>query len=177
MEREFNIIVDWRGFELHPETPKGGLELSRLFPGGNGREREEHLQQFAAGFGIQGMRLSKKIPNTRRALGMAEFARDQGKLDAFRSRTMEACWKEGKDIEDSIVLRDLAAASGLDPEKATIAADDPEYLSRVDALRLEASQMQVSGIPTFVFRTERIVGCQPYEVVAAAALRAGARLR
>ena len=138
---------------------------------------EEHLQRFAAGFGIQGMKHSKKIPNTRRALGMAEFARDQGKLDVFRSRTMEAYWKEGKDIEDSAVLRDLAGASGLDPEKAILAADDPAYLSRIDALRLEASQMRISGIPTFVFATERIVGCQPYEVVAAAALRAGAKLK
>jgi predicted DsbA family dithiol-disulfide isomerase len=174
---EFDIQVDWRGFELHPETPRGGMELSRLYPGGISKDREEQMQQFAASFGIHDMKRAAKIPNTRRALGMAEFARDQDKLDSFRSLTMEAYWKEGQDIEDSEILRGLALASGLDPDIAIKAADDPVYLSRVDTLRLEATQNQVSGIPTFIFGAERVVGCQKYEVIAAAAKRAGAKPR
>jgi predicted DsbA family dithiol-disulfide isomerase len=177
LEKEFDITVDWRGFELHPETPRGGMELSRLFRGGSTRDMEAQLQRFASSFGIEGMRLSRRMPNTRRALAVAEFARDQGKLDEFRLRTMEAYWKDGKDIEDSEVLQNLAQASGLDPAKALKAADDPVYLDRVDALRLEANQIEVSGIPTFVFGTERIVGCQPYTEIAAAARRAGAKPR
>jgi predicted DsbA family dithiol-disulfide isomerase len=151
--------------------------LSRLIPGGVPPEREKQMQLFAAGFGIQGMKRSTRIPNTRRALALAEFARDQGKLDIFRSLAMEAYWKEGNDIEDSAILRNLAIASGLDPLKALAAADDPVYLGRVDTLRLEANQLQITGIPTFIFKTERIVGCQPYEIVAAAARRAGAYLK
>ena len=136
-----------------------------------------YIQQFAASFGIQGMKRSKRLPNTRRALAVAEFARDQGKLDEFRSLTMEAHWKDGKDIEDSAVLADLAMASGLDPEKALLAADDPAYLRRIDDLRLEYKQVGVGGIPTFVFGTEPVEGCQPYEVLAAAALRSGVSYR
>jgi predicted DsbA family dithiol-disulfide isomerase len=153
------------------------MELSRLYPGGISKEREEQMQQFAASFGIYDMKRAAKIPNTRRALGMAEFARDQGKLDKFRFLTMEAYWKEGEDLEDNEILRRLAFGSGLDPNKAILAADDVVYLSRVDSLRLEATQNQVSGIPTFIFAAERVVGCQKYEVIAAAARRAGAELR
>lgn len=138
-------------------------------------ERADYMQQFAARFGIQGMQHSGKIPNTRRALAVAEFARDQGQLDEYRWRTMDAYWKEGKDIEDSTVLAMLAGASNLDPEKALLAADDPFYLSRVDAIGIEFKKVGVGGIPAFIFGRETIEGCQPYEVIAAAALRAGAK--
>ncbi len=135
------------------------------------------MSQFAAGFGVQGMKRLKRMPNTRRALAMAEFARDWGRLNEFRSNTMEAYWKEGKDIEDGAVLADLAMASGLEPEKALLAADDASYLKRVDDLRLEFQQVGVNGIPTFVFGTESIEGCQPYDVLVAAAFRAGAKYK
>lgn len=108
---------------------------------------------------------------------MAEFARDHGKLDQFRSLMMDAHWKDGRDIEDSAVLRDVAAASGLDAGEALLAAADAAYLKRVDDLRLEYKQVGVGGIPTFVFGSEAVEGCRPYEILAAAALRAGARRR
>ena len=117
------------------------------------------------------------MPKTRRALAMAEFARDLGKLTEFRAHTMDAHWKEGRDIEDTTVLRDLAVASGLDPERAVAAAADPTYLKRVDDMRLEYKRVGVGGIPTFVFGDEAVEGCQPYPVLAAAARRAGARPR
>jgi predicted DsbA family dithiol-disulfide isomerase len=176
LEREFDIEVDRRVFELHPGTPKGGFGSNHSVSGDSGN-MGEYMQQFAARFDIQDMKRSKRIPNTRRALAMAEFAREQGKLKEFCSVTMEAHWKEGKDIEDSAVLADLAMASGLDPEKALLAADDAAYLRRVDDIRLEYKQVKTNGVPTFVFGAELVEGCKPYEVLAAAALRAGARYR
>jgi predicted DsbA family dithiol-disulfide isomerase len=134
------------------------------------------LTQFAASFGITDMKRADKIPNTRRALAMAEFARDQGKLDEFRSLTMDAYWKEAKDIEDDTNLRELARASGLDPDRAIMAADDPVYLDRVDAIRQEFKNLGTGGIPTVLFGTREIVeGCQPYEALVGAAVSAGAK--
>ena len=106
---------------------------------------------------------------------MAEFARDFNKLDRFRSLVMDARWQDDRDIENTEVLRDLAQASGLDAEKALLAADDPLYLRRVDDIRIEYKKVGVGGIPSFVFAREIIEGCQPYEVIVAAALRAGAK--
>ena len=134
-----------------------------------------YIAQFAAKFGVEGMKRSRRHPNTRRALAVAEYARDMGKLEDFRSRVMDAHWLNDQNIEDSAVLVELAKASGLDPEKALLAADDAAYQKRIDDQRIEYKQVGVSGIPTFVFGTEKVEGCQPYEVLAAAALRAGAR--
>lgn len=134
-----------------------------------------YIRKFAATFGIYDIRPSGRMPNTRRALAVAEFARDKGRLKEFRSGVMDAHWKEGRDIGDGDVLGELAADAGLDPEKSVLAAVDHVYLDRVDDSRLEYKRVGVGGIPAFVFRTEAIEGCQPYENLAAAALRSGAR--
>ncbi len=46
-----------------------------------------------------------------------------------------------------------------------------------DELRREASRAGVTGIPTFFFGDEVVVGCQPYPMLARAAERAGAKRR
>ena len=137
----------------------------------------EYFETFAASFGVYDIEMPNRLPNTRRALAMAEFARDHGKLRLFRSLAMKAHWKEGKDLENSHDLAGLASRTGLDAEEALLAADSSQYLVRVDGLREEASRMGVTGIPTFIIGKERVVGCQPYDDLAKAATRAGAPKR
>ena len=131
------------------------------------------MKNFAAGFGIEDMAFPEVLPNTRRILAMAEYARDKGKLDAFRVLAMQARWKEDRNLEDEGVLGDLAAASGLDPKQALKASDSPDYLVRVDSLRAEAERLGIRGIPTFIIGETRIAGCQRYEILADAVLQAG----
>lgn len=168
--------VDWRGFELHPETPRGGLPLEKLFPGRASAMRA-HVEQVARNFGVTGMRVPERLNNTRRALAVAEWARTHGKLPAFRDAAMEAYWQRGEDLEDPEVLTRLAEHAGLPAEQARAAMDAPEYQARVDALHAEGRAAGVSGIPTVYIGNIRVVGCQPYEVFAEAARRAGARRR
>ncbi len=137
----------------------------------------DYIQQFAAKFGVHDMIRTTRMPNTRRALAMAEFARDQDKLDTFRTLAMDAHWKEGKDIEDSDILKELAAASGLNSEKALIATSDPVYLDRIASTRVEFKSLGVGGIPTFVFGDEIVEGCAPYETLTEIALHAGVKPR
>jgi predicted DsbA family dithiol-disulfide isomerase len=136
-----------------------------------------HVQQFARGMGVTGMQARERLNNTRRALAVAEWARDQGHLQAFREAAMEAYWHRGEDLEDPEVLVRLAKQAGLAAEQARAAMDAPEYQARVDALRAEGHAVGVSGIPTSFIGSHRVVGCQPYEVFAEAARRAGAKPR
>jgi predicted DsbA family dithiol-disulfide isomerase len=137
----------------------------------------DYLVKFAAEFGIDDMKPPARMPRTRRSLAVAEFARDHGRLNEFRTLTMDAHWKDGKDIEDTAVLGGLAAAAGLDPGAAIAAADNVAYLKRVDDTRLEYKRVGVGGIPTFVFGSQVVEGCRPYRALAAIARRAGARAR
>lgn len=168
-------MLDWRGFELHPETPPGGVALERLFGPQRLAGMRDHLRTFARQFGIDDMPGVEHLPNTRSALALMEFARDQGRLDSCRSTAMTAFWREGIDLERKEHLHAIAARSGLDAEAALAAVDDPRYLGRVDELRDEAHRLGVTGIPTFFFGDEPpVVGCQPYDVLARVAEAAGA---
>ncbi len=137
----------------------------------------ERLREFAKGFGIADMNLRDRSPNTRRALAIAEYAREQGRLEDFRQLAMDAHWRRGLDLESESDLRALAAEAGLDPDAAIAASRDEKYLSILDRKREEAEDLGVTGIPTFVIGDQGVVGCQPYEVLARFVESQGARRR
>jgi predicted DsbA family dithiol-disulfide isomerase len=178
--REFDLALDWHGFELHPGTPRGGMPLSELFPGADLPTLHERTRRFGARFGVARFDPPDTLRNSRRALAIAELARDRGVLPTFRSAAFEAHWRQGKNLEDDADLAALAASVGLDADEALAAADAPAQLARVDARQAEARAEGIRGVPTFVFnpdgeRPVAVVGCQPYEALADAARRAGAR--
>ncbi|HEV8549284.1 MAG TPA: DsbA family protein [Polyangiaceae bacterium] len=175
--KELDLELDWYGFELHPSTPPGGVPLSRLFPGTPLPALHERTQRFGASFGVLNFQPPDWLTNSRMALAVAEHARDEKKLEPFRQAAMEAHWRQGKNLEKPDDLREIARSAGLEPEAALTAATDPDLLERVDARQAEARRAGVRGIPTFVFGHETIVGCQPYEVLEAAARRAGVKPR
>lgn len=133
-------------------------------------------------------------PSTKPALLLSEFARQQGKLDAWREAGMNAHWRDGRDIEDRTVLGELLDAVGLDAAEAWAFVDSDEAPRILHRQREEAMQWGVTGIPTWFLlpagwsigdprpaddepQPIRVVGCQPMEVVLQAAERAGARRR
>lgn len=178
LEEELDVAIDWRGFELHPETPVGGLPLDELFPREQIAMMATHVRALARAQGAGDMVMGERLSNTRRALAAAELAKERGLLDAFRREAMSASWQRGADLEDDRELAAIARAAGLDGEAAVAASRDRGYLARVDAMRLEAGRAGVNGIPTLVFGPGRIVvGAQPYQVIARAAEAAGARRR
>ena len=136
---------------------------------------QARLREFARSFGIEDMQFRDRSPNTRRALAIAEYARDQGKLEPWRQLAMDAHWRRGLDLESDADLRALAAEAGLDPDAALAASRDEEYLGRIDRKREEAEALGVTGIPTFVIGDRGVVGCQPYEVLATFVESMGAR--
>jgi predicted DsbA family dithiol-disulfide isomerase len=135
------------------------------------------LREFATSFGVSDLELPDHMPNTRRMLAIAEYARELGMLETIRNAAMHAHWREGKNLENEQDLRAIALRANLEPEAALQAMAAERYLQRVDAIREEASTIGVTGIPTLVVGQYGVVGCQPYEVIVQAVERAGARRR
>lgn len=150
--------------------------MSHFFPENRLAETQDYLTRFAAKFDLHDMQVSGHVPNTRRALAATEYAREHGRLNAFREAAMCGFWQHGVDVESDAGLRRIATESELDPEAVVSAADDPVYLGRVDALRDEAHSRGVNGIPAFFFGDQPfpVVGCQSYELLARTAEAAGA---
>jgi predicted DsbA family dithiol-disulfide isomerase len=176
--------VIWVGYELHPETPAGGVAISEMFRDVEGMHA--YVKSFAAGFGILDLSPPSRLASTRRALAVAEHARDEGRLERFNAAAYDAYWREGRGIEADEELAAVARRAGLDPAAAVAAARDPALLARVDAARREAKRAGVTGIPTFDVEPDapggglvssRVVGCQRYDVLVDAVRRAGAKAR
>jgi predicted DsbA family dithiol-disulfide isomerase len=139
-----------------------------------------YLLDFAKAQGVTGMVIPPHKPNTRKALALAEWARDRGKLHEVRTALMDAYWRSGLDIEDDAVLARIAEEAGLPGLEGPAAIREsrmPEVLARVAAMGREAAAAGVTGIPTFDIGTERVVGAQPYEALAKAVTRQGGQAR
>jgi predicted DsbA family dithiol-disulfide isomerase len=175
--RDYELTLDWRGFELHPRTPRGGMPLTDLFPGADLPSLHERTRRFGAQFGVTDFDPPDRLVNSRRALAIAELARDRKVLEPYRHAAFDAHWRRHKNLESDADLRELARSIGLEPDAALSAADDPAYLERVDEKQADARAQGVSGIPTFFFGAVRVVGCQPFEALARAAEKAGAKRR
>lgn len=172
LQEKFDIELDWRGFFLHPEIPKGGQSVADLFGEDRARGFVDYLQRFAANFGVP-INPPSHIPNTYRALAITEYARDEANLEAFRDAAMDAYWLNGEDIEDEEVLSQLAKSAGLDPATALKASDDPKYHVRIHTDFKQAKANKVTGIPTLFIEDKMIVGCHPYSDLEKAAHKAG----
>ena len=153
------------------------MRLDEYFPPERLKGMAEYMTRFAAQFGIDDFKQRDRIPNTRRALALAEVAREEGKLEPYRRRAMEAHWRDGLDLENDDDLRAIARDSGLSGDAVERSKSDPRYLDRIDEIREEANRLGVQGIPTFVIRNLGLSGCQPYEVFVGFAEQAGAKRR
>ncbi len=175
--------MEWEGYELHPETPPGGVAISSILRDADAMLR--YVRQFAAGFGIDDLRPPERVANTRRAMAAARRAGEVGRLERFSAAAYDAYWRKGAGIESDGEIAAIARESGVDPAEAVAAASDPALLAVVDAARRAAIAAGVTGIPTFDVAPgpgttgagARVVGCQRYEVLAEAVRRAGGRRR
>jgi predicted DsbA family dithiol-disulfide isomerase len=155
----------------------GGLPLVEMFGAERVAKMRPYLLDFAKVQGVTGMVVPAHKPNTRKALALAEWARDRGKLHEVRTGLMDAYWRNGLDIEEDGVLARVAVEAGFDGVAAVGASRAPGILARVAAMGREAAAAGVTGIPTFDIGRERVVGAQPYPVLAEAVVRQGGRPR
>lgn len=157
-----NAQVEWRPFYLRPDTPPEGMELpdhikSRM------AETNVRLKQMANAVGLE-MVFATCIPNTRIAHEATEYARQKGKGFEFHHAVFDKFYGRGEDVSKWDVLRDAALQVGLDADEMQREVVAGKYTATVNALVKEASQIGVTGVPTYVLNDRyAIVGAQPYE--------------
>lgn len=103
------------------------------------------------------------IPNSRRALEAAEYAREQGKHLEFHERTFEKYYAEGQDISDWEVLRAVAAEIEINADEMQTNTEKKMYTQTVDMHKQRAVSMGVTGVPLYIFEEKYVVmGLRPY---------------
>jgi predicted DsbA family dithiol-disulfide isomerase len=155
--------VTWRPFELHPEAPVEGMPLEAYFGRGRSERIRSHLESIAAEVGLS-MQQRDVIVNSRRALGAAEFAREQGKFEEMHLALFKAHWGGTDRLEDIDDLVRIGASVGLDETELRKAIEEDRYAAVIDDNRHEAESVGINAIPAHIFgRRYLVMGAQPYD--------------
>jgi predicted DsbA family dithiol-disulfide isomerase len=152
---EFDVNVTWWPFELHPETPPEGRDLTALVER-RGSAYRDHLKSYAADAGIT-LASNRHLSNSHRSLELAEFARDRGKFEPVHDALFRAYFEEAKDIGDLDVLLAIAQNAGLDPREFRTETMIGRYASLVDEATNIARSKGVTSTPTMIFDDRLVV--------------------
>ena len=166
LERDFDVEVDWRPLPLDIPAYLGAAKVDKQ---GNvvAENRNAHQwrrvrysymdcrrQANELGLTIRGPR--KIFDSSIAAVGML-FAQKQGVFTAYNDKTFESFWKRELDIEDPTAVAGVLAEVGADASVFSTYLED-EGKSELDRLRLEAEELGVFGVPTFVLDGELFWG-------------------
>ena len=106
-----------------------------------------------------------KVPNSRRALMLAELAREHDVFEELHPRLFDAYWARGRDIGDHTVLIEEGTAAGLEKSDVVEALGNQSYLERVEQETRTAIELGAGGVPAWVIDRRLLVpGAQPQEV-------------
>ncbi len=165
LEEKFEIDVEWKGFEIHPETPAGGSDLASLgFDEATVAAISSQVRNLSEEANLK-LNLPSRISNSRLALQIAEFAKEKGKFKEYHEAVFRAYWQEGKDIGHREPLFSLAAQVGLDLKELESYLESGQAADKLNQHLQEVREHGIDGVPTFVIGNKMVVGAHPYEVL------------
>lgn len=157
--------MTWLPFELHPEAPPEGIPREAYFGRARSEQMHAQLQAVASSVGLD-MKTRDVIINSRRALGAAEFAREEGKFDEMHQALFKAHWEGTGRLEVVDDLVRIGASVGLDPDGLRRAIEGGRYEAVIDENRQAAESVGINAIPAHIFGGRFLVlGAQPYEML------------
>jgi predicted DsbA family dithiol-disulfide isomerase len=161
----YQLKINWMLIEIHPDTPPEGTPVSKLgYSDALWQQMMENLGRLAAEEGVI-LRQPEFNVSSRKALLLAEAAKGCGS-DVFyhlHRRLFEAYFRDGRNIGEEGVLRELARACGVPDDTVTAAWNDPVFATRLQDNLAAAAQVGVRATPTVFFSAEhRLDGALPY---------------
>jgi len=169
------VAVVWRSFELDPAAPRqqdGTLTDHLVAKLGRDRQEIHELNGMIVARGCEvgvDFRFDDAQPgNTFDAHRLLHLAADRGLASELMNRLYSAYFTEGLAIGDPSTMEALAIEVGLDADEVRAVLASDQYADRVRRDEAEARDLQVSGVPFFVFdRRLAAAGAQPAEVLLA----------
>lgn len=165
LEAEFDVEVDWRGYELFPEE----LEWPESAPSDPPPANKPRVpSRFELALAAEGLpKLTSKRPSRMRttcAHLAVEFAREHGCKRALIERLYRAHWLDGADLSDVDVVVGLTAGLPLDEQELRTSIAEKRFLDRVVPFDDVAYSVGVYNVPTFFIGDQRYAE-QPYRVL------------
>jgi len=154
-------------FPLHPDTPAEGLPLKDLFAG-RGFDLEAMHARMKGLMDAEGLPYSRRTHtyNSRLAQELAKWADSQPGFESIHNALYRAYFVDGRNIGDPEVLIDIAQFVGLSADAAREVLADRTFKDAVDADWEESRRRGITGVPSFIAGKYKVVGAQPYNVLA-----------
>ncbi len=159
--------VEWRLFDLrgYKRDPEGGF---RDVDDGKDEdyfaEARENVARLREQYGVE-MQSFDDVPEVDSwdAQQAALYVRQAspGSFDSFYHATMNAYWRDGRDIADSDVLADIAEDVGVSGAEVRDAVTDERLEAELEDHFDRAQRRGISGIPTFVSDDHAARGAVP----------------
>lgn len=176
--------VHWNPFQLNPDMPKEGRDraayrTAKFGSAEHARELDDRVAAAAGGVGLEfRLDLMRRTPNTLDAHRLIWLGGREGLQDAVMESVFAAYFLQGRDIGDTAVLADCAAAAGMDrAATADFLAGDVAAKEMLAADRA-AREAGVNGVPAFFLDGYGLYsGALPAETMAEALRKARQILR
>jgi len=174
--RGTRAAIHWHPFELNPDMPPEGEELSAHMGRKYGssiadsaRARERLVATGAElGFTFD-YADGKRIVPTFRAHRLLSWAGESGREHALKMALFDAYFTRSLNVDDTDVLLDAAESIGLDREAARVALEDETRATAVREHERFWLAQGVRGVPAMVFDERRLVtgaqGVERYEAI------------
>lgn len=95
-----------------------------------------------------------------------KIAEEQGKGEEYHEATFNAYWLEGKSIEDTDVLVEIAENIGLAPDAFRFSLRNPAYEELVVQDIMQAQMSGIDAVPALVFNEKYLFkGAANYETL------------
>jgi predicted DsbA family dithiol-disulfide isomerase len=178
LKPEFNIELEWRGYQIHPEWPPEGIPVTKVRSASDMDARQAIWQRITAMASAEGLEIKAPsvFTSSRAALAACEFAREKGDAEELEARIYRAYFIEGANIGDDSLIARLAGQAGFDEQEVADAMHSPRYEMRLKNNALAAHQRGVSGVPTFFIGEYPLVGAQSSDVMRQILQRASERV-
>jgi predicted DsbA family dithiol-disulfide isomerase len=177
LKPEFDLQLEWRGFQIHPEWPAEGISADRVYSANADARRAAwgRIEALADSIALA-IKPPSVLTNSRLALEATEFARETNADEALEERLYRAYFMEGANIGDASVVEELAEEVGLDRAALKEALASNKYSLKLKNTALIAHQRGVAGVPTFFIGDFPLVGAQSEDVMRQLLTRAAERL-
>lgn len=171
-EHKDKIEIEWKSYQLNPDMvtdPTKNIDTylaeAKGMPLEKAKQLNAHVTQMAKDNGLTYNFDKAIVANSFNAHRFSHFAKSKNLQDAAEERLFKAYFTEGKNTDDVETLIQLGSEIGLDKIETKKMLESNDFSDAVREDIYEAQQINVSGVPFFVFdRKYAISGAQESQV-------------
>ena len=164
IKKRFKIDIQLIHFPLHPETPTEGKTLLELF-GSTQDDIDQKNERMKVLMINEGLSYNDRTHtyNSRLAQEIGAWAETVQNNTSIHDNFFEAYFVNGLNVGLEEVILDVVSKSNLDVDEAKLVLKNRTFKSNIDEDWEKSRKYGVTGVPTFVYSGQSLVGAQPYE--------------